>query len=89
MQGLQHQGADAADQHAGEITVYLPADGVGAEQAGVALGVFEVELAERKAGQTHDLAFDGAADKFHGVSVPPASREDWLALNQPRWRPRK
>ena len=46
VQGLQHQSADAANQHAGEITMHLPTDGIGAKQAGIAFGVFEVELAE-------------------------------------------
>jgi hypothetical protein len=46
VQSLQHQGADTADQHAAEVAMDLPADRVGAEQAGVALGVFQVQLAQ-------------------------------------------
>ncbi len=36
VQGLQHQGAEAAAEHAGEIRVHLPGGAVGAEQAGIA-----------------------------------------------------
>jgi hypothetical protein len=46
MQGLQHQGADAADQHAAEIAMDPPTDRVRPEQAWVALGVFQIQLTQ-------------------------------------------
>ncbi|MNH31981.1 hypothetical protein D3C79_923940 [compost metagenome] len=69
VQGLQHQGTDATDQHAAEIAMDLPAHRVWPEQAGVALGVFQVEFAQRQTGQAHDLGFDAGTDEFHGHSV--------------------
>ncbi len=66
VQRLQQQGTDAADQHAREVAVYLPADAVRAEQAGIALGVFQIELAKSEAGEAHELGFDTAAEGFHG-----------------------
>ncbi|MCY1241684.1 hypothetical protein D9M72_546000 [compost metagenome] len=69
VQGLQHQGTDATDQHAAEIAMDLPAHRVWPEQPGVALGVFQVEFAQRQTGQAHDLGFDAGADEFHGDSV--------------------
>ncbi len=65
MQRLQHQGADAADQHAGEITVYLPAHRLRTKQTGIALGVFQVQLAEGEAGEADDLSFDAGTNEFH------------------------
>ncbi|MNI89030.1 hypothetical protein D3C73_1463820 [compost metagenome] len=61
MQQLQHQGADTANQHAGEIAMHPPAHAVRAEQAGVTFGGFQVELAEGQPGEAHDLGFDTAA----------------------------
>ena len=46
VQGLQHQRADAADEHAAEVAMDLPTDRVRPEQAGIALGVFQVQLAQ-------------------------------------------
>ncbi|MNC55504.1 hypothetical protein D3C75_1050400 [compost metagenome] len=43
---LQEQGADTTDEHAGEIAMHLPADGMWPEQAGVALGALQVKLAQ-------------------------------------------
>lgn len=65
VQGLHQQGADATDQHAAEIAMHLPADGVRAEQARVALGVVQVELTQRQATQAHHLGFDTTANEFH------------------------
>ncbi|MNL22557.1 hypothetical protein D3C87_1439090 [compost metagenome] len=69
VQGLQHQGTDATDQHAAEIAMDLPAHRVRPEQAGVALGVFQIEFAQGQTGQAHDLGFDAGADEFHGEPV--------------------
>lgn len=61
VQHLQQQGADTADEHAGEIPVHLPADAARTEQPGVALGLFEVELAQGQAREAQQLCFDTAA----------------------------
>ena len=46
--------------------MYPPADAVWAEQAGVALGRLQVELAEGQPSEAHDLGFDAATKGFHG-----------------------
>ena len=61
VQQLQHQRADTANQHAREVAMHPPTDAMRAEQAGVALGRFEVQLAEGQPGEAHDLGFDAAA----------------------------
>ncbi|MNF10566.1 hypothetical protein D3C80_2115460 [compost metagenome] len=66
MQHLQEQRADPADQHRAEVAVHLPAGRIRPEQAGVALGRFEIDSAEGEAGQAQHLAFDVTANAFHG-----------------------
>ncbi|MCY1461534.1 hypothetical protein D9M71_792020 [compost metagenome] len=73
MEHLQEQGADAADQHGTEVAMHLPACRVRPEQAGIALGRLEVDPAEGKAGQAEHLAFDVAADGFHGLKLQASS----------------
>ena len=67
VQSLQHQCADAADQHAGEIAMHLPAHRLRAKQARIALGAFQIKLTQRQAGKADDLGFDAGADEFHVV----------------------
>src|SRR3989344_2300447 len=81
MQSLQEQGADTADQHAGEVAMHLPTHRVGAEQTGVVLGLFEVDLPQSDTAETKDLAFDTASKKFHGM-VGSFAGVGWIALHR-------
>src|SRR3990167_61973 len=81
MQSLQEQGADSADQHAGEVAMHLPTHRVGAEQTGVVLGLFEVDLPQGDSTKTKDLAFDTAAKKFHGM-VGSLAGVGWIVLHR-------
>ncbi len=65
MQRLQHQRADAADQHAGEVAMHLPAHRLRAKQTRIAFGVLQVQLTEGQAGEADDLGFDAGTDEFH------------------------
>ncbi|MNI95773.1 hypothetical protein D3C73_1540950 [compost metagenome] len=69
MQQLQEQGTDPTDQHARKIPMDAPADAVWAEQARVALGVFQIQLPQGQAREAHHLGFDAAANRFHGYLI--------------------
>lgn len=74
MEHLQKQRADAADHHAAEVAVDLPAGGIGAEQARIAFRRLEVDTADGEPGKAQHLAFDMATDAFHGARYDGQAR---------------